>query len=332
MSLVRRIFGSFWFKLAVALAVLALLVRFNRLDLAALRTLGDTWPWLLLAFCLMLPPFAIVSHRFRLVLRSQGIDVSEATAVRWTMIGSFFDLAMPSSNGGDVIKAGYVMKHVGPGTRTRAVMAVAFDRVIGLLGLFCLAAVAGTIGWSVVRELPGAGLVLAASFAASLGVLVVFRVLGARRLYTHPSLVRRLESGQWGLRLKQLIAAFNNLRERPRYLLMALGLSMLNHVFWCASLLCIARALGHVVRPVEGFVVFPMAIFGNVFGVAGGFGLGTAVFDLFLSQVLGIRNGAVVGLLFQSLNAATRLLGLPFYVLSERTSRVEAVRRHAVDT
>lgn len=87
---------------------------------------------------------------------------------------------------------------------------------------------------------------------------------------------------------------------------------MVNHVFWCAALLCITRAVGHNVEPIEGFVVFPMAIVGNIFGVAGGFGLGTAVFDLFLSQLLSISNGALIGLLFQTLSAVTRLVGLPF--------------------
>lgn len=172
----------------MAIAVLLLLVGFNRLDLNALTALGETWPWLLKAFVLMLPPFLIVSYRFQIILRSQRVNVSLLQAVRWTMIGSFFDLAMPSSNGGDVIKAGYVMKHVGAGMRTRAVMAVAFDRVLGLLGLFLLASTVGVFGWTVVRDLPAAGLVLLASFGASIGALAAFRVLGARMLFNHPNL------------------------------------------------------------------------------------------------------------------------------------------------
>ena len=78
---------------------------------------------------------------------SQGITVGFLQATRWTMIGSFFDLAMPSSNGGDVIKAGFIIKHVGAGQRIRAVMAVAFDRVLGLLGLFLLASIVSITGW-----------------------------------------------------------------------------------------------------------------------------------------------------------------------------------------
>jgi len=168
------------------------------------------------------------------------------------------------------------------------------------------------------RDLPARNLVVATSFAAGMGLLIAFRIAGARHLYHHPLVNRWLSSHAWGLRLKQLIGSFNALRERPRYLFVTLGLSMLNHVFWCASLLLVAIALGNAVSPMKGFVVFPLAIFGNVFGVAGGFGLGTAAFDLLLSNLLSIQNGALVGLVFQILNALCRLAGLPFYLASAR--------------
>jgi hypothetical protein len=133
----RRVLRSVWLKVGIVLLSIGILAYFNRIDMAVLYGLADTWPWLVGAFLFTLPPFGIVSYRFKIILSSQQIGVSQYQAVRWTMIGSFFDLAMPSSNGGDLIKAGYVVKHVGAGLRTRAVMALAFDRVIGLLGLFC---------------------------------------------------------------------------------------------------------------------------------------------------------------------------------------------------
>ena len=105
------------------------------------------------------------------------------------------------------------------------------------------------------------------------------------------------------------------MRENPKILFSALGLSLLNHVFWCTSLLFIAIAIGNVVSPLKGFVVFPLAIFGGVFGVAGGFGFGTAAFDFLLSNLLAIQNGALIGLIFQVIGALSRLLGLPFYLM-----------------
>jgi hypothetical protein len=87
------------------------------------------------------------------LLYSQGIEVSTRQAVRWTM-GIFFDLAVPSSNGGDLVKAGYVAKYVGAGRRARAVMAVAFDRMLGLMVLFLLAFLVRVLGWECGETFP----------------------------------------------------------------------------------------------------------------------------------------------------------------------------------
>lgn len=315
----RRTVTSVWFKIAVAAGIIWLLAYFNRIDIMVLASLSETWPWLMAAFLLALPPFCIVSYRFKVILCSQGIDVPFQQALRWTMIGSFFDLAMPSSNGGDFIKAGYVVAHVGAGLRTRAVMAVAFDRVIGLLGLFLLATVVSVIGWNFLENLPVRHLILVMSILAGIGPLIAFRVVGSRRLYNNSHLNRWLLAKVWGQRLKQMIGAFNALRENPKILFATLGLSMLNHIFWCTSLLFISIAVGNAVSPLEGFIVFPLAIFGGVFGVAGGFGLGTAAFDFLLSHLLLIQNGALIGLLFQIVGALSRLLGLPFYLMARHS-------------
>jgi len=321
---IKFLLSSKWIKGVIAILVLIGLFYFNRVNWAQLRLLRDAWPLLLAAFGLMLPPFIIVSYRFQLILRSQGIRVPLSYAIRWTMVGAFFDLVMPSSNGGDVVKAGYVAKHVGAGHRTRAVMAVAFDRILGLLGLFLLAGVAAVIGWKKVNGLQMGPILLFGSFGASVFALIVFRALGSRRLFHSAWLNSLLQESRWGMRIRQFIASFNHLRERPGLLTASLVLSMINHIFWCASLIIISGAVNSNISVIEGFVIFPLAIFGNVLGVAGGFGLGTVGFDLLLSQLLGVGNGALIGLLFQSLSAVSRLSGLPFYIYFHNSDRAVA--------
>ena len=319
----RRAIRSVWFKITIAVCIIGVLIYFNRIDITVLYSLADTWPWLVGAFLLTLPPFWIVSYRFKIILSSQEIRVDHFEAIRWTMIGAFFDLAMPSSNGGDFIKAGYVVKHVGPGFRTRAVMAVAIDRVVGLLGLFLLAAVVSIIGWDVLRGLPSRNFVLGTSLAAGFGPLIILRIAGSRRFYNNKKINDWLMARSWGIKLQQIIGSFNALRENPRALLIALGLSVLNHIFWCSALLCISYAVGDSISPLGGFIVFPLAIFGGVFGVAGGFGVGTAAFDFLLSHLLLVKNGALIGFLFQIMGALSRLLGLPFFLIANRSLKNE---------
>ncbi len=315
----RTILSSNTLKLLIALCVIGSLAYFNRIELDDLSALGETWPWLLGAFLLMLPPCLIVSYRFKLVLLSQGINVPFRLALRWTMVGYFFDLAMPSSNGGDIVKVGYVLGYVGAGPRTRAILAVGFDRVIGMLGLFLLALTVGAIGWDILESMPGRNLILFLILTLTIFPLLLLRVIGSRKIYHNPDLNRWLDSHKWGRWLRQIVGSFNAVREDPLTVIMTLMLSMLNHVFWCSSLLLIAFATGNVIPPINGFVVFPLAIFSNIFGVAGGFGFGTAGFDLILSKLLSVQNGALIGLLFQTLSAFSRLFGLPFYLQLNKT-------------
>lgn len=309
-----RILKSTALRILLALLVLALLVYFNRIDARAFGGVGERWPWLALAFVLMLPTYLLVSCRFWLVLRNQGIEVPIGLALRWTMIGSFFDLAMPSNSGGDLVKGAYVVKHVGPGLRTRGVMAVAFDRILGLIGLFLLASFAVIGGWQYVSQIPGSSKLLVLLPLVTLGALAFFRIFGSRRLYRNEriaSFTLRLPAGAL---LRQVIGSFNSLRERPKHFFLVMALSVANHALWCAALLCISAAFSLSIGAFQGFAVFPLAIFGNTFGFAGGFGVGTAAFDLVFSSLLHVSVGAAVGLTFQVLTAISRLAGLPFYL------------------
>jgi uncharacterized protein (TIRG00374 family) len=314
-----KFFSSTPFKLIVALTVIGGLIYSNKLNLSSIPQLETRWPWLLLGFCLTIPPVVIVTYRFKIILLSQGIVVPFPVALRWTMIGSFFDLMMPSSNGGDVVKAAYVTKHVGPGFRLSGIMAVGFDRIIGVLGLFILACLASVFGWSYLGAIGSKNEIIGFSFLMGFGPLVFFRILGSNTIFHNKRINSFLSSNKVGQRILQLIGTFNALRKSPKLLLGSIGLSLLNHLFWCFSLLAISYSLGQNINVLEGLVVFPIAIFCGVFGIAGGFGIGTFAFEYILSTTLAINNGALIGLIFQFFGVLSRLFGLPFYLMNKNS-------------
>ena len=310
----RSFLSSPWLKVVVALAVIGALLSFNRIEMSTFQLLRESWGWLVLAFVAMLPPYVIVSFRFWIVLNNQGIECELPSAVRWTMIGSFFDLMMPSNSGGDIVKAGYLLQEVPGGGRTKAMMAIALDRVLGLIGLFLLAAISCLIGWEVIVNLPGITGIVSILAVLCVLPLAFFRILGSRRIYGSKGLKRLLGHLPMGTLIFSIIGCFNRLREKPLQLVIVLGLSIINHLFWCTALFCVSMAFGQQVGISQGFVVFPMAIFSNIFGFAGGFGVGTAAFDVIFVALLNIQIGAVIGLVFQMLSAISRLLGLPYYL------------------
>ena len=96
----------------------------------------------------------------------------------------------------------------------------------------------------------------------------------------------------------------------------------------------LAPILGSVLEGQFGWrsIFVVLAIFGGVFGVAGGFGVGTAAFDVILSHLLLIQNGALIGLLFQIFGALSRMLGLPFYLMARQSSHdMKRVKSHPLN-
>ncbi|MHC4345924.1 MAG: lysylphosphatidylglycerol synthase transmembrane domain-containing protein [Planctomycetota bacterium] len=80
----------------------------------------------------------VVGLRWWLLLRAQTIVIRPAAAVRLYFLGWFYNNFMPSSVGGDLIRAWYVTRHTDK--KLEAVLSVFVDRAIGLLTTLIIAA------------------------------------------------------------------------------------------------------------------------------------------------------------------------------------------------
>lgn len=78
------------------------------------------------------------SERWRVLLQSQNIKATSGSVFKLSLIGTFFNFAMPGGVGGDVIKAYYFTREH-PGSKVVAVTSVLMDRVLGLFAMTFLA-------------------------------------------------------------------------------------------------------------------------------------------------------------------------------------------------
>jgi len=79
----------------------------------------------------------MVSSRWWLLLRAQSIFIGFWVAVRLYFLGWFYNNFMPSSVGGDLVRAWYVTKHTDK--RLEAALSVFVDRAIGLTSTLVIA-------------------------------------------------------------------------------------------------------------------------------------------------------------------------------------------------
>lgn len=98
--------------------------------------------WLLAAALLLLGLLAAGSYRWGMLLAAQGVKLSRVSVFMYYMVGMFFNNFLPSTVGGDFVKAFYLSRATGK--TAGSFISVLVDRLMGMGGL-CVVAVAACL-------------------------------------------------------------------------------------------------------------------------------------------------------------------------------------------
>ena len=155
-------------------------VPYPLVDIGLLRLVREANPFYLLIALLLLPiSYFITSRRWHMLLETVDIHIGQGRAFALNMVGAFYNSFMPGSTGGDLIKAYYAARHTPH--RTRAIMSVIIDRILGLLALIILGGVMAAMQY----KIPTCQHVAVIS-----GLLILATVIGLWVFY-HPALRRK---------------------------------------------------------------------------------------------------------------------------------------------
>lgn len=97
--------------------------------------------WFLCAFFMFVPSHVLPAIRWRILIMARGIQITSWMAIKLVYLGIFFSQFMPSTVGGDVIRAWYVARN-NEKDRSTAALSVFIDRVVGLFGILMIGSVA----------------------------------------------------------------------------------------------------------------------------------------------------------------------------------------------
>src|SRR5262249_35176643 len=130
---------------ALAFGLLGLVIWRNGVKIREVFSRPIDWNWLAIAEVVYLIAMVSTFVRWYLLVRVIDARFTLRAAVLLGLIGSVFNLVIPGAVGGDLIKAAYLARmHV---KKTQAIASMVIDRIIGLLGLFTLASIAGALVW-----------------------------------------------------------------------------------------------------------------------------------------------------------------------------------------
>jgi uncharacterized protein (TIRG00374 family) len=135
-------------KYGVAAGLLTYVIWSSRASLESLwrREEPIHFGYVAAAFVLFGAALALTLVRWFVLVRAQDLPFRLHDALRLGLVGFFFNVFLPGSVGGDVIKAAALARE--QSRRTVAVATVIMDRVIALWGLFWFVALLGAVLWA----------------------------------------------------------------------------------------------------------------------------------------------------------------------------------------
>ncbi|HEV3409467.1 MAG TPA: lysylphosphatidylglycerol synthase transmembrane domain-containing protein, partial [Chthoniobacterales bacterium] len=260
----------------------------KRAQMATALRMANYW-WIVAGIGVYLIVELAAAIRFQVLLRVQDIRLSNTRVGALFIIGMFYNQFMPGGTGGDIIKSYLLIKET-PGKVPGALLAVLFDRLIGLMALIAItgALIAARYNW--LTQLPETRRL----------VYVLLLVLGSSVLFLVTSFV--ITGFNLAHRLPQKFPARDKLIEISeayhlyarhwKATLVGFAMSLVAHLGTFATFLCVAYALHAAVPVIDFFAVMPIERTISSLPISfGGAGWREIVLEIMLHRLAGVQQG-----------------------------------------
>lgn len=244
-------------KLTIAITLIAVIVsRVNLDDVWSAFVRADKW-LITCAFLLYFVGLCIIASRWKLLLAVQGVSASFFTLVKSMLVAVFFNNFLPSTIGGDAMRA-YDTWKMGGG-KTQSVSIIFIDRLLGIFTLFIFALLALLLSSIDVSFLQNIKIwILAAVALGFAGIYILFFKASLISHYLHSG--DQVDAGFLKRILQKVFDVFATYNDKPGVLFTALFLSVLLQLNVVFHYYLLALSLGINV-PVEAmFIIIPIAI------------------------------------------------------------------------
>ncbi len=265
-------------KITLAVGIIYWLVQSGKLNFASLKSLLKP-EIALMTLALVTANLYFGSERWRALLRSQDVKAGSWETFKLSLIGIFFNFAMPGGVGGDVIKA-YYFYHQHPGNKVIAVTSVLMDRVLGLFAMILMALMVMIYDFQHVTRIPALHTlfwVIVTLFVAFLGALgLIFSV----KLYQSGFLKKIILTLPLSEKLTKLYESMHLYGKNKSRLLVVVGLSLLSQTSAILFLWIAGSAAGFTeIHLKTYFLVAPLGFMATAIPISpAGIGVGQAAF------------------------------------------------------
>ncbi len=271
-----------------------------------------------LAFAVYFTGLVLTFARWYGLVRAIDLPFRFRDACRLGFIGNVFNLVIPGAVGGDLIKAAYLSKE--QHRSTQAIASMVIDRLVGLLGLFLLAGVAGIFVWGQATA-DAKRLIVVVWVAVGCGVTGLVLLFGQAASRWAPGLFEG--HGKVALILRELRAASEAYRRRLYVVVAMIALSSFTHGLNVFAFYLVGKTLFPVGLPslARHFLLVPLTLFTTAVPLPfGALGLSERVGKQ-LFELVGHPGGALAMMGFRVLMYGGGLVGSCVYLANLRQVR-----------
>ena len=270
-----------------------------KVEIGLRRMTRDADPWLLMLSVAIFPiTILVTSIRWRRLLAALDIHLPLTKTLALNWVGLFYNTFIPmGSTGGDLLKAYYAAKHTPH--KTRAVMSVLVDRIIGLLVLIILGGtIAGIYYLMSPNKLdPAVRACRSVSLTAILimcGIAAFLMVGFSARLRSLTRFEKVLTKLPMQRHVQSAVEVMAIYRQRPRLVLWSMMVTVPVHVTVIVSAMLAGKAFGLPLSSGYYFIVVPVTVLVGAIPISP---QGAGVMEFFAIN-LTARQGATVSQAF----------------------------------
>lgn len=252
----------------------------------------------------------IASYRLKLIIHTQGdIPIKFMDVVSLTFIGYFFNNFLPTSIGGDVVKAYYLSRKTDD--KTGSFTSVFVDRAIGLFTMIFMAFIALCFAGTGIVDDPIRYMIYAITVFSIVAITFMTNKKFAKKFSVLLVLVRPMEE-----RLRKVYNAINKYRHHTRLLIESLAISVLSQIMFFASIGMLIFSIGSRISPIDIFLRVPITSAMSLLPSINGLGVREGSTVLLFGPLIGKEKAFVVSILWLLVLLSVSIIGGIIYLVS----------------
>lgn len=261
------------------------------------------------AFIIFMLASTLASFRMKLIIEAQDITINFREALSLTFIGYFFNNFLPTSIGGDVIKAHYLSKH--SRDTTGSYTSVFVDRLVGMVTMIFMAFAALLFVGTNIVDKRIAVAIYAITALSVLGIAFLANKKFAKRFSLLIRLIKPMED-----KLRKIYDTTNKYRHRALLMIATLFISVISQLLYFTCFGALALSIGSKIPALDLLLKMPIVSIMSLLPSINGLGVREGSIVVLFSPLIGKENALAISILMVVVLLMTSVIGGIIYALS----------------